>query len=182
MEWLVNVDDFDVDTRALWDDLENMIEELKQKEESLLRKTPKDLEKITDPMERKYTQAKIQWLKSIYVTPLLELANRISFKLTNKLAEFKNLDNLSVRGQMFQIRNYLFSKGCTIEILENIIPKSQREVNILLAARKAGFDLSFKPNQSLSSDFRVKRATEYLEKFGIPVVDKQFNNDVGHTR
>ena len=132
-------------------------------ETSVLKMKPESVMKISNIVERDKTLSKIKWLEELYVLPLLELANRINTTVCGKKVEFVGLENLSIRGRMFQIREFLLSKGCQIDTIIRVVPKTVEELGILLNARSLGFNLGFEEHQTLDNSERVMRAQQYLD-------------------
>lgn len=137
-----------------------------------LEETPADIESIKDVIERNRLLNDFNLLNEIYVLPLLEMANRISNRLTGQRKIFVGIDDFSIRKRMAVIRKYLIDKGVSENTILELIPKTVSEVNVLVAARKSGFLLEFGDADSLSNKDRVMRASEHLKQLSENIEHK----------
>lgn len=144
-------------------DIDKLLNELKI-ETSLLRKRKEEIERNPDLLVKSQELINFRILTEIYVLPLSEMANRLSLHYNQQPICFPNLDNYSIIGQVMTIRNFLLSKGCSLETIVKLIPKSKEEVNIFVLAYHNGFSLEFLPNQTLYNEDRLKRAKDHLEQ------------------
>lgn len=148
------------------DDINSIIQELEMKT-SFIRKTPDEIMKNEDFIEMKREQVRFELLNEMLVLPLKELANRISDRPNILPFDMSQLDKLSIMGRVMKLRTYLMSKGCTIQTIEQLIPKTEEEFDILLNAKKLGFNLGFDKNQPLDNKSRISRAQTYLEQVSV---------------
>lgn len=147
------------------EEIQNLVNQLSLQYQPL-EETPDDIESIKDVIERN------RLLNEIYVLPLLEMANRISNRLTGQRKIFVGIDDFSIRKRMAVIRKYLIDKGVSENTILELIPKTVSEVNVLVAARKSGFLLEFGDADSLSNKDRVMRASEHLKQLSENIEHK----------
>lgn len=152
----------EIDSLLSSNEIDKLLFEFKA-ETSVFRKKPSDIKNNSNEIERESELLKFKLLDELYVFPLFVLANRINMKLYNKPIEFQGMDNLSIIGRMFKIKEFLVSKGCSIDNIMDLVPRTANEIIILINAKNKGFDLGYASTQSLTNEDRVKRAQEYLD-------------------
>ena len=160
------------------EEIQNLVNQLSLQYQPL-EETPDDIESIKDVIEsikdvieRNRLLNDFNLLNEIYVLPLLEMANRISNRLTGQRKIFVGIDDFSIRKRMAVIRKYLIDKGVSENTILELIPKTVSEVNVLVAARKSGFLLEFGDADSLSNKDRVMRASEHLKQLSENIEHK----------
>lgn len=151
-----------LDTNSLLKELDYLLLEL-ESQTFFVRKKPEEIMNNQDFVERKKEEQRFQILNDIFILPLKEFADRISFKMNQAPFNIYQLEGLSIVERLLKLRSYLLSKGCTVEMMSRLIPKTERECDLLLNARKMGFSLGFERNQSLDNEDRISRASNYLE-------------------
>lgn len=168
-----NVDSIRQLFNNLPDEINSLLEEKKNSNTPLIRQKPDALLLISDVKERNEKIREFNRLNSLYVVPLAEFSVRICGKLNIPSLEIPNIDNLSIMGRMSKFRDFLISKGCSIDTITKLLPKSTKEIDILTKASNYGFDLGFENIQVITNDNRVQRAKEYLEnnKINVEVIN-----------
>lgn len=155
-----NIDEFNFGITM--EDIESMIAEVQKTNVPVIRKTPDMIDKILDPVVREKELLEFTWLHNLYISPMSELAKRICTKLSIPFSEIPSFSNASIMGRMTKLRDFLFSKGCTIDTIVQLLPKSTQEVELLIKAHKYGFDLGFDGIDNLANNHRLERAKNYL--------------------
>lgn len=146
-------------------DIDKLIEEIKKEAEndvSIVRKTPDMIEKTIDITKKEQELAKFNLLNELYVLPIMELAQRVSFATSGQNIVIPGFDNFSIAGRMFKLRDYIVSKGYKVDAIISLLPKSTTEVNLLLQAKEKGFDLGFNNIPDLTNQNRLQRAQYFL--------------------
>lgn len=131
-------------------------------ETPLIRKTPDMIEKNPNVVERSKELIEFTWLHDLYITPLSEFAKRVCVKLGIPFSEIPSFSNASIMGRMSKLRDFLLSKGCTLDTVFKLIPKNTSEIALLVEAKKCGFDLGFKGISDLTNDNRLERAKNFI--------------------
>lgn len=167
-----------LDTDSLLKELDYLLLEL-EAETFFVRKKPEEIMKNPDFVERKKEEYRFQVLNEIFIFPLKEFADRISSKMGQKPFDALQLEPLSISERLLKLRSYLVTKGCTVEMMSRLIPKTEQECDLLLNARKMGFSLGFEQNQSLDNAERILRASNYLESLSVSDFDISLDLSLG---
>lgn len=155
-----NMSDFNVGITM--EEIDSMIAEVQKTDVPVIRKTPDMIDKNPDITTREKELLEFTWLHNLYISPMSELAKRICLKLNMPFSEIPSFSNASIMGRMTKLRDFLFSKGCSIDTIVQLLPKSTQEVELLVKAHKFGFDLGFDGIDNLTNDHRLERARNYL--------------------
>lgn len=155
--------------KTLPDEMNSLLEEKINSKTPLIRQKPESLYLITDTRDKAAKILEFSRLHSLYVLPLSELSVRICNKMKISHAEIPNIDNLSIMGRMSKLRNFLISKGCSIETITKLLPKSTEEIQLLTKANNYGFSLGFENIQDITNDNRLQRANEFLQSKNINI-------------
>lgn len=156
----INIDELNIGITM--EDIDSMIAEMQKTDIPVIRKTPDMIDKNFDPMTREKELLEFTWLHNLYITPMSELAKRICSKLNIPFSEIPSFSNASIMGRMTKLRDFLISKGCTIDTVIQLVPKSTKEIELLAKAHRYGFDLGFDGIDNLTNDYRIERAKNYL--------------------
>ncbi len=97
----------------------------------------------------------------LYVRPLDKLLTHFISKDTkNRYSD--QLNELSILGRIGKIERRLLDYGCTRGELVNMVPKSTKEVGIILEAKNLGFtDMNLTDNNT-----RVAQAQNWIHMYG----------------
>lgn len=144
-------------------EIEEFLEEKKNSKTPLIRKKPETLILIPDIKKREEEIKEFNCLHNLYVLPLSEFAVRICTKLGISTIEIPNIYNLSIMGRMSKLRDFLISKGCTIETITKLLPQSTSEIDLLIKANKYGFDLGYANILDITNENRLARARQFLQ-------------------
>mgnify|MGYP001072350514 CR=1 FL=1 len=163
---MIDIDSMLLDTDSLLKELDYLLLEL-EAETFFVRKKPEEIMNNPDFVERKKEEQRFQVLNEMFIFPLKEFADRISSKMGQPLFDVYQLEGLSIAERLLKLRSYLVARGCTVEMMNRLIPKTEQECDLLLNARKMGFSLGFEQNQSLDNEDRILRASNYLESLSV---------------
>lgn len=156
-----------VDTiRKLLRDIPKEIQELLLEKENLktplTRKTPSMIMGNSNIKLREEEMREFQYLHDLYVVPLLEFSIRVCMKYKITFPEIPNFSELSLMGRVSKLRNFLISKGCTMDTIKQLIPQSIEEIELLRKANINGFNLGFENIPVVTNENRLERAKRFL--------------------
>ena len=157
---------------SLPNEVEELLDEKKKLTTLIIRKTPDVIQKNSNHMEREKELAEFSWLHELYVEPLVEFSKRVCTRLELPYSEIPNLSKFSIMGRMSKLCNFLIEKGCTMDIIKQILPSEESEIKLLASANKQGFDMGFNGINDLTNKNRVERAKNHLLNNAIKNLNK----------
>lgn len=143
-------------------EVEELLEEKKNITAAIVRKTPDAIKNNSNPIARENELAEFSLLHDLYVEPLAEFSKRVCTKLKLSYSEIPNLDQLSIMGRMAKLCDFLVDKGCTMDIIKQLLPKKESEIRLLANVKKIGFDMGYGDISDLTNKNRIERAKNYL--------------------
>ncbi|MCI8347339.1 MAG: hypothetical protein HFJ12_05300 [Bacilli bacterium] len=130
-------------------------------EKSIIEITPKEIQQISDEKSRKEKQQRFNAVNFLYIRPLFKLLTHFLSQDTNNRYS-DQLDDLSILGRIGKIGRRLLQYGCSRDELVNLVPKTKKEVEIILEAKSLGFtDTDLIDNSS-----RVSQAQNWIQMYG----------------
>lgn len=118
---------------------------------------PSEIQDQKDIIKRENFQMRFNNVKEIYVKPLEKL---LKYRLSQLNQQIYNVDlsDLSIEESIKVLKKQLLNIGFESSQLLSFVPKTVKEVSIIILAKENGFDDS----ALLSNEDKVNHAIEYL--------------------
>jgi len=144
------------------EEIDRLIAELQKDRMSLIEKAPSLIKNNHNIEAREKEMIKFEWLNDLYVVPLIEFSKRVSMNEGTTFTDTYTRSDYSIIERTVRLRNFLVSKGYNPLTITSLVPKTVEEINLLLQAKKIGFNLRLDNQVDLTNDNRVQRAKDYL--------------------
>lgn len=145
------------------EEIENLLTELAKSEESIIRKRPSNINEIQDSHQRHEELKRFQLINELYVQPLEGFLSILKNKKETVIKAFIENSDYSICERIDRLRDALIKKGCTPEQILSLVPKTVREIAILVCAKENGLSI----NPVSTNDKKIATAQNYLNALGI---------------